>query len=306
MKTTRFAVQVCALLLTLFCAGVLPAGSAAPRTAKIAFTSTRDGNAEIYVMNPDGSKLVNLTQHAAKDGAPAWSPTGEQIAFNSDRGGVRDIYLMDPDGKNVRKVLKSSAYRDHPTWSSDGTKLAYLRAGDWAIYTADIARQTEQKVASTGFVGGFPAWSPTTAEIAFIFVQGEGNYHLPIVNLNTGEEKRLLPNNELRMLFHPAWSPLGDKIAFTWLKKGIYVVRRDGKGVKKVVAGARPAWSPDGEKLVYDADGQLFTRDLKRRKSKQLTGGAVNFEGDWFDPGVLPIQPSAALLTTVWGRLKQK
>lgn len=101
-------------------------------------------------------------------------------------------------------------------------------------------------------------------------------------------------------------APRTAKIAFTWLKKGIYVVGRDGKEVKEVVSGARPAWSPDGEKLVYDAGGQLFTLDLKRRKSKQLTVRAVNVEGAWFDPGVLPIQPSAALLTTVWGRLKRR
>ena len=52
----------------------------APTTPKILFTSTRDGNREVYMMNPDGSEQVNLTQHRAADLETVWSPTGEQRA----------------------------------------------------------------------------------------------------------------------------------------------------------------------------------------------------------------------------------
>ena len=95
---------------------------ASPATEKIAFTSTRDGNSEVYIMNPDGSQQTNLTWHSARDLAPAWSPTGQHIAFNSDRDGTRDIYLMEANGKNVQKVFRSLAYREYPTWSPDGKK----------------------------------------------------------------------------------------------------------------------------------------------------------------------------------------
>ena len=79
----------------------------APETAKVVFTSRRDGNFEIYSMNPDGSDQANLTQHRANDASPVWSPTGEQILFTSDRDGVEDLYLMDADGRNVRQVFKN-------------------------------------------------------------------------------------------------------------------------------------------------------------------------------------------------------
>ena len=59
----------------------------APTTPKILFTSTRDGNREVYTMNPDGSEQVRLTQHPGNDLQAVWSPTGEKILFISDRGG---------------------------------------------------------------------------------------------------------------------------------------------------------------------------------------------------------------------------
>ena len=53
----------------------------------IAFTSNRDGNYEIYVMNSDGSGQTNLTNNSAADSCPAWSPDGQRIAFDSYRDG---------------------------------------------------------------------------------------------------------------------------------------------------------------------------------------------------------------------------
>ena len=49
--------------------------------------SQRDGNSEIYVMNRNGSGVRRLTNNAASDSTPTWSPTGTQIAFTSDRSG---------------------------------------------------------------------------------------------------------------------------------------------------------------------------------------------------------------------------
>ncbi len=68
---------------------------------KIVFVSDRDGNAEIYSCNPDGSNISRLTNNAAMDDEPAWSPDGSHIAFVSDRTGHREIYIMNADGSNV-------------------------------------------------------------------------------------------------------------------------------------------------------------------------------------------------------------
>ena len=66
--------------------------------AQIAFTSYRDGNGEIYVMDADGGNLRNLTRNPALDWGPAWSPDGGRIAFTSNRDGNFEIYVMDAKG----------------------------------------------------------------------------------------------------------------------------------------------------------------------------------------------------------------
>lgn len=303
----RFCFLFCLLALILGETQVSPVFAQAPATAKIVFASTRDGNSEIYIMNPDGSKPVNLTRHPSRDLAPAWSPTGKHIAFNSDRDGTRDVYIMDANGKNVRKVFRRLAYREFPVWSPDGKKLVYTNAADWGIYVGTINSQQEERITSANFLGGWPVWSPDSSEVAFISTEGPWAYSLKIVNLETRKEKILMPKEEIGKFFDPDWSPDGTRIAFHWSEKGIYVIDKNGRGLKRLIPSAsRPSWSPLGNELVYGKKRQLFKYNLSSRRSKQLTHGAINFGADWFDPQALPVQPQTSLLTTKWATLKQR
>ena len=305
----RFCFFLCVLTLIVSITQVHPVFARGPVSEKIAFTSTRDGNSEVYIMNPDGSQQVNLTWHSARDLAPAWSPTGEHIAFNSDRDGIRDIYLMDANGKNVRKVFRDSAYREYPAWSPDGKKLAYTRPhSDWGIYVGTIDGEQEERVASANFLGGDPDWSPDGSEIVFVSTAvPAAGYLLKVVNYQTRKVRVLLPNDDPKTIRFPAWSPDGTLIAFLWSKKGIYIVRKSGRGLKRLIPNAgRLAWSPLGDEMIYGRDRQLFKFDLGIRRSVQLTHGAINFGADWSEVKPLPVQPQASLLTTKWATIKQR
>jgi len=86
----------------------------------------------------DGTEQVNLTNNAAFDGNPAWSPDGKKIAFTSRRDEEEsEIYVMDADGGNVRRLTRSPGYDEHPTWSPDGKKIAFHGEGD-ELLTNDI------------------------------------------------------------------------------------------------------------------------------------------------------------------------
>ena len=327
MKPISYALSVL-LVLGIFSA----AFAKSPVTAKIAFTSNRDGNPEIYIMNPDGSEQTNLTQHNAVDYSPVWSPTGEQILFVSDRHGTRDLYLMNSDGTNVRKVFNKLVGRQHPTWSPDGKKFAYHRFNKLVIYIASSDGKNDEKLTN----GLWPEWSPDGTEIAFVadekfaiiaerVLQVE-NSKIQIINLQTNVEETLLP--EEKLMLGPAWSPNGTKIAFSWVNpdalpiagkdigdtEAIYIVNRDGSGLKQIVdaddtAASNPTWAPQGNELVYEKkvfeDKHLFKIDLSDGASKQLTHKGDNSSADWFDPMfALPVSPQPQLLTTVWGKIK--
>lgn len=86
-------------------------------------------NSEIFVSNLKGDNEINLTNNAAFDGWPAWSPDGNQIAFASNRSGparTGQIWIMDSDGGNPKQLSQGPWPHAQPAWSPDGTAvLAY-------------------------------------------------------------------------------------------------------------------------------------------------------------------------------------
>ncbi|MCE2416670.1 PD40 domain-containing protein [Candidatus Poribacteria bacterium] len=311
--------------LTLVCSSICRIWAQAPETPKIAFTSSRDGNRDIYLMNPDGTQQVKITNHRARDGMSAWSPTGEQILFSSDRNKQElhwDIYLMDADGSNVQAVFAKSADRSQPAWSPDGKQIAYTRrepSGNF-IYISTIDGKQEEKVA----IGGCPTWSPDGTEIAFVSGAPERS-HISILNLGTRKQKVIFPPKAPPSWIsgRVVWSPKGDKLAFSWLHRvplrdfadtqTIYTVNRDGTGLVQLVGEAGPdasdpVWSPQGDALLYiHEDRQIFKIGVDEKQVEQLTHIGVNYLGDWFDPAyALPVSPQPQLLTTTWGKLKRE
>ncbi len=95
-----------------------------PDSQQIAFASTRTGNAEIFVMNIDGSNLQQITDNPSDDYSPAWSTDGRFIAFISNREGNPDIYVMDANGANVRRITMTSAEERSPVWLPAGVSYA--------------------------------------------------------------------------------------------------------------------------------------------------------------------------------------
>ena len=138
--------------------------------AKVAFTSSRDGNAEIYVMNRDGSNVQRLTNHPSIDVTPTWSPAGTQIAFTSERSGNPQIYIMNADGTGVQRITNESQ-ADRPTWSpAPLNEIAFSSRSGAGNIIKVFDFQTRNTRALTDSIGNneSPAFAPNGRHVAFV------------------------------------------------------------------------------------------------------------------------------------------
>ena len=112
-----------------------------PDGKKIAFSAyvelkpPRMGDSDIFVMNADGSNMVNVTNHPDWDEFPTWSPDGKKIGFRSYRDNQdlevdrfvqrAELYIMNPDGSNVERLFNNAGWEGMVNWSPDSQWFVY-------------------------------------------------------------------------------------------------------------------------------------------------------------------------------------
>jgi Tol biopolymer transport system component len=244
-----------------------------PDGTRIAFYSERDGNAEIYVMQADGSGVTRLTHTKADEGYPSWSPDGRTISFDSDRDGNFEIYAMNADGSNVRPLTKHPARDVSASWSPDGSKIVFMsdRDGGFDAYeAAPDAGAPATRVTRTG-TAWFPVFSPDGKTLAFHVGRDVHTMPapptVPLAEAGAGplsDPPRRLTIDPANGMY-PSWSPDGKKIAFMSWRNGrteLFTMNADGSNQQRLLSMDRgdavdPRWSPDGAMiaLVHMPDG---------------------------------------------------
>ncbi len=294
----------------------------------IAFTSPREGNAEIYIMDINGKNLRNLTNHPAHDSQPAFSPDGRWMAFVSNRSGTNRIYLMNRNNNVIRPLtnhLRSTGDFD-PNWSPDGQWIAFtFRKGEgpasqYNIYKINVNSGDLQQLTDTKY-NRDPAWSPDGDRIMF-FSDGKERHDLYVMKANGKGLRRVIVRNPGG--YSPAWSPDGKQIAYERLGlegRGIYIMTAEGQHDQRVTPkntwGENPAWSPDGHWIAYELelvspwgnpnrDSNIYLVSPDGAETRQLTQHpARDRYPAWVPENFLSVSPTAEKQTTLWGRLKQ-
>ena len=282
------------LLLLLAAAGAR-AQSGPP--ASVAFHSNRDGNSEIYVMDPDGSVQTRLTTDASNDQRADISPDGQRIAFASNRsGGHFEIFVMDSDGTDARQLTFTVAPVSNtwPRWSPNGDWIAFQSnvSGVAQIYVIRPDGSDLHQITNSA-VNQFPAWSPDGTRLA---VRRDADIY--VLDLIGGADPvRLTTIGPLNQM--ASWSPDGKKIAFMSTRgagnyPSVFVMNADGSDQIDLTpkqdngtgtwSSRAPAWSPNGEFLYFTGirpdmlTEQIFVMRADGSEQRRLTGAGVSAE----------------------------
>jgi len=288
---TRFIERAPAPLKSLL-SGIAPAAEAAaahPANGKITFESERTGNKEIFVMDPDGTDQVNLTNNPAIDVNPSWSTDGKKIAFNSDRDGNAEIYTMNADGSNVTRLTFINLTDGAPSFSPDGTKIAFQTnragGGNFEIFVMNADGSNQTRLTNIAGNDLHPRWSPDGTKIIFDSAR-DGNAEIYVMNADGTNQVRVTNNPTSDQV--PSFSPDGTKLLFQRHINGlaqIVITNADGSNLAELTTSGSnfsPAFSPAGDKIAFNKTQsftqEVFTMNADGSNQVRLTNNTV-FDG---------------------------
>jgi Tol biopolymer transport system component len=242
-----------------------------PNGHRLAYwASDESSQRDIWTMSPTGDSAVRVTNDAATDWNPVWSPDGKHLYFVSDRSGGMLLWRVAIDERTGRALSEPelvptpSAFSQHISISRDGRRLAFANVNlKRNLYRVEIDPRREkvigQPVAQTSWSrqGIDLDLSPDGERLVYTTVAGTQE-DLALLNSDGSGEPRWLTDDEYKDR-GPRWSPDGKRIAFYSTRSGsfeIWLINADGTGLRRLTEAGNdkaynPVWSPDGKRLSF-------------------------------------------------------
>ncbi len=274
--------MIATMVLALAFLGCSSIGSGQP----IVFNSDREGNLEIFSVDPQNADLVNLTQSNDSEFGPAVSPDGKSLAFivgSTDNNAMHVISL--DSGKSIERNSLSiyhGGHRDH-RWSPSSERIAYLvqNGSDPEAYivTADGESTMELTSIKADEIGG---WSYDGSTVAFVIRHDPDAQGIYLRNPDGVNQVRLTNTSD----YSPVWSPNAHKLAFLSDRDGnpeVYVMNTDATEQQRLTQTQSSeydiAWAPDGRKIAYvserDGNAEIYVVDIRSGETSRLTRNNV-------------------------------
>ena len=217
---------------------------------RIAYVSLTPTEMMLHSVDPQVPRVVRSLGIEGEH--PAVSPDGLRIAYDWNQ----DIWVASADGSGALNLTDNAQSEEFPAWSPNGNRLVFSR--DYVLWTMDADGSNQ---ASLGIDGWAPTWSPDGSQISYTSAQGVSSNEIWVVNAD-GSGPPLNVTNHPEWDAHPAWSPLGDRIAFSTARDthtDVYSVHPSGGFVidmtgATVTRASSPTWSPGAEAIAFQSD----------------------------------------------------
>ncbi len=258
----------------------------------IVFTSDRDGDLEIYSVDPETKTETNLTDSPRGESSPLISPDGKLIAFQSALGDSVAIEIMDITGTSRSSMTPGTGRYGSHRWSPESDRIAYIQEGTEGpvpyVANADATGRLLLASVPGDEIGG---WSPDGESVVFAVRSGDAQ-GIYIRNPTGVNEFKVTDTPD----YQPVWSPDSDMIAFISTRDGnpeIYVMNADGsKEGRLTETGAAEyhlSWSPNGKQLLFvserDGNPEIYTTSLDGLDQERLTRNTTRDDQPVWSPG---------------------
>lgn len=254
-----------------------------PDGQQIAFVSRRDGGAELYLMNKDGSNIKRLTKGMGEISFPKFSPDGSKIIFACKRDGISQVYVANADGSNPVNLTQSQNNEYNPCWSPRGDKILFQSERDIAaqIYLMNIGGTNPKRVsAPLNYNNSEPQWSPDGYTLFFTSIKPPGDFKNSIADLRS-DSCAFLSLEFGKLYILDCFSNDGKKIllhsekrySFTESSEDLFLYDIDTKTanrIKKNIDNMTKALFINDDSLLIVTSEHLYVFDIKRNKMHKI------------------------------------
>ena len=187
-----------------------------PDGSKLAYSSSRGGEWDIYILNLHTGDTQQFTQTKKYDGSPAWSPDGQYLVYQTLDDSNLDLIIQSTVDPNAKPIQLTSGVGDNfdPAWSPDGKTIAFVtnRSGQnehWLANLQSAGNRFTKLMSNTDVQYRFPRWSPDGSSLAWCKQTTESSIEV----MSLAEEN---PSpKELGFGCNPVWSTDGTSIIAT-------------------------------------------------------------------------------------------
>ena len=241
-------------------------------TSRIVFVSDRSGTRQVYLSDPEGREVLQVTHSPHGAVSPSLNFDGSAVAYTSYRSGFPVVQWMDLGQGWERTVTDTPGSSFGAAFSPDGTRLALVMSflGNPEIFVTDLSTSTAACISDTTGAPSSPAWHPDGRQVIFADDRGDGPklYVAEVPASNEAEASLLRWHTGYAFCSDPEFSPDGKSVAFTARlgRQWAVVVKGWPNGASRVIqagGASHPSWSPNGRSLCYVQHGSLYIHPLE-------------------------------------------